>query len=117
MKRFYTLLVIFITISSWLNIASAQNESTWMPDANLRASVRPELGLADGTALTQAGMLNLTALIARNESIANLTGLEHATNLTKLDLSPCSPPYLDGSLDLEHGELWGGVCLFLISPM
>ena len=60
--------------------------STWMPDANLRAAVRSALNLGNNDALTQAGMANLTGLTARNAQISSLTGLEHATNLQKLDL-------------------------------
>ena len=60
--------------------------ATWMPDANLRAAVRSALSLGNNDTLTQAGMADLTSLTARNAQISNLTGLEHATNLQKLDL-------------------------------
>ena len=82
MNRFYTLIVILLVLSSWVHPVGAQDASTWMPDANLRTAVRENLGLANGVALTQAKMLDLTSLHASRARIRNLTGLEHATNLT-----------------------------------
>lgn len=58
-----------------------------MPDANLRTAVRKSLTLADGEALTQAKMLDLTELKAAGRGISNLTGLEHATNVTTVRLA------------------------------
>ena len=87
-------------------------ETVWMPDANLRAYVRTELGIPDSEALTQAGMAALTQLNARAQldaadadKISDLTGLEHATQLTMLDLeyndiSDISP--LSGLTQLAH---------------
>ena len=81
------------------------SEETWMPDANLRAAVREALGLAPGDVLTQEAMQRLTRLDASmlsnapvSEKIIDLTGLEHATQLTELrlweneisDISPLS---------------------------
>ncbi len=57
-----------------------------MPDVNLAAAVRTELGLAAGTPLTGAHLLALTTLSADDLSIADLTGLEHAANLGYLRL-------------------------------
>ena len=84
MNRFYTLIVILLVLSSWVHPVGAQDASTWMPDANLRTAVRENLGLANGVALTQAKMLDLTSLHASRARIRDLTGLEHATNLTSL---------------------------------
>ena len=71
---------------------SAVSEEIWMPDANLRAAVREALGLAPNDALTQQAMQGLTILrywgyLNNNKKIADLTGLESATNLTELGLS------------------------------
>ena len=89
MKRFYPLFVILLTFSISIHVGHVQNaaanEADWMPDANLRTAVRSALNLANNDALTQAGMANLTTLTARNAQISNLTGLEHATNLQRLD--------------------------------
>ena len=82
MNRFYTLIVILLVLSSWVHPVGAQDASTCMLDANLRTAVRENLGLANGVALTQAKMLDLTSLHASRARIRNLTGLEHATNLT-----------------------------------
>ena len=84
MNRFHTFFVILLAVGSWIQPAEAQDASTWMPDANLRAAVREDLGLANNEVLTQAKMLDLTSLHAPQEQISNLTGLEYATNLTSL---------------------------------
>ena len=56
-------------------------------DANLRAAVRSTLGLAEGVPITQQKMQGLIRLSAYQRGIADLSGLEHATNLTFLTLS------------------------------
>ena len=88
MKRFSTLFAILLIFSISIHVGHIQNavaaEADWMPDANLRAAVREDLGLAANETLTQAKMLDLTNLHAPQEQISNLTGLEYATNLTKL---------------------------------
>ena len=55
-------------------------------DPNLAAAVREELGLTADAPLTAAVLLNLQTLGARERGIADLTGLEYATNLERLDL-------------------------------
>ena len=95
MRRFCRYLVIFIFLSSWLSIASAQVVN--MPDPNLRAVVRDALGLAPNAPITRQAMRGLTFLNAQSSRIEeitgqygrirDLTGLEHGTQLTKLWLS------------------------------
>ena len=58
-----------------------------IPDPNLRQAIRATLGLRDAVPLTQAGMLRLVRLKAKEAQIQDLTGLEHATNLKTLDLA------------------------------
>ncbi len=58
-----------------------------IPDTKLAAAVRSALGLGTNGVITQVNILRLTYLDAQAKSIANLTGLEHATNLTFLLLS------------------------------
>ena len=87
MKRFYTLLVILTLFSSYIHVADASDAAQWMPDENLRTAVRTSLGLADNEDLTQAKMLDLTELKAASRGISNLTGLEHATNVTIVRLA------------------------------
>ena len=88
MKRFCVFFLILLTLTSWIpNLATAQDEADWMPDANLRTAVRASLELADAEALTQAKTLDLTVLKAAGRNISDLTGLQHATNLTELRLA------------------------------
>ena len=75
-------------------VAAAVSEETWMPDAILREAVREALGLAPGDVLTQQAMQGLTKLDASLpwgapasvKVVSDLTGLEHATQLTSLGL-------------------------------
>ena len=57
-----------------------------IPDPNLALAVREALELSVSEAITTHTMLALTRLSAPNRGIKDLTGLEHATNLTALDL-------------------------------
>ena len=57
-----------------------------IPDSNLERAIGEQLGLPDGTPLTQLAMTQLTGLDAGDSQIEDLTGLEHATNLTWLAL-------------------------------
>ncbi len=57
-----------------------------MPDPNLRQAVREALELPDEIPLTQPIMNQLTRLDAADGQITDLTGLEHAMNLTWLSL-------------------------------
>ena len=59
-----------------------------IPDANLRAMIEDALGKAPGTPIAPSEMATLTSLEASNANISNLTGLELATNLTRLELGP-----------------------------
>ena len=58
----------------------------YIPDAKLRAAIEAALGKTDAAPITQAEMATLTDLEARNKNIRDLTGLEFATSLTRLDL-------------------------------
>ena len=93
MKRFYTLCVLLLILSSLLLSAHTQangveNEppdpATWMPDANLRKAVRAALRLNANEPLTQEKMLNLHGLNAPKLGIRDLTGLESAMYLKSL---------------------------------
>lgn len=57
-----------------------------IPDANLRAAIEDSLGKASGAPITRAEMATLTSLEVPNKNISDLTGLEFATGLTRLDL-------------------------------
>ena len=79
-------------------------------DSNLSAAIRSSLGLAEDAPLTAIGMLHLKSLEAKKSEISNLSGLEHATNLTELklygnqltDLSPLSE--LESLIVLDLGK-------------
>ena len=57
-----------------------------IPDPNLRTAIETALGKASGATITAADMAKLPHLEARNANIGDLTGLEGAINLTRLDL-------------------------------
>ena len=59
-----------------------------IPDANLRAAIETALGKVSGAPITQEEMASLTRLEAPNSDISDLTGLEYATGLIRLDLGP-----------------------------
>ena len=66
---------------------TAPEQEKWMPDLPLRTVIREKLGLSDGEFLTQTKILELTELEVSDQDIYTTEGLEHATNLTSLDLS------------------------------
>ena len=91
-KNLITVLALLLTTILLLSVMNttaqveAAGEVVSIPDANLAAALREALGLPPGTAITADAMLNLTELDATGRWIADLTGLEHAVNLTRLDL-------------------------------
>ena len=86
MKGFYRLFVVITALSCCLNLASAQDETEWMPDENLRTAVRQTLNIDANNSLTQQAMQGLTILNAENSGITDIKGLEHATQLEVLNL-------------------------------
>ena len=58
--------------------------ATWMPDANLRAAVRSALSIGSNANFSKADLSTLTSLRAVQSQIADITGLEYATQLTTL---------------------------------
>ncbi len=63
---------------------SSDPTAAWMPDASLRRTVRHTLKLDPDDSLTQQAMQGLTKLEASVALIKDITGLEHATELTNL---------------------------------
>ncbi|MDE0323525.1 MAG: hypothetical protein OXN27_06335, partial [Candidatus Poribacteria bacterium] len=57
-----------------------------IPDPNLTHAIRNALGLGNNAPITDQQMLKLSVLEAKKRKIKNLTGLEHATQLTRLNL-------------------------------
>lgn len=62
---------------------SDPGEPVYFPDANLKSAVEAQLGISNPT---PTDMLGLTFLDASRSEIADLMGLEYATNLTRLYL-------------------------------
>ena len=57
-----------------------------IPDPNLRAAIAEALGKSPSTSITVEEMEGLEELDARNRDIRDLTGLQFATNVRRLDL-------------------------------
>ena len=57
-----------------------------VPDVNLRVAIAEALGKATGATVTEADMQRLRHLHADDKGIADLTGLEFATNLERIEL-------------------------------
>ena len=57
-----------------------------IPDANLAKAVRKALELGNNARITNQQLLKLSELDAQGSKIKNLTGLQHATQLTRLRL-------------------------------
>ncbi len=72
----------FIILIYWCSTVSAQVVD--IPDPNLEKAIREALELPDEIPITQQEMSRLTKLEAVEKGITNLTGLEHAPNLTSL---------------------------------
>ena len=88
---------------------SVHAQDIHIPDPNLRAAVREELKLPAGAPVTQADMLNLINLNARNwRGIENIDGLEYATHLTYLRLGGFGNYITDLTplTNLRLKELW-----------
>ena len=100
-------LCVFVIFGIASGVTSAQEE--WMPDPNLRQAVRGALELPDEIPLTQLLMNQLMKLDVYRKEVTDLTGMEHATNLTWLsfaenhvsDLSPLAELF-----KLETLYLW-----------
>ena len=93
-------------------------ESVHIPDPNLRAALAGALGKVPNAQITVAEMATLKHLKAVDKGITDLTGLEFATNLERLELrknqmSDLSP--LSGLKSLK--ETWiGGKMISDLSP-
>ena len=59
--------------------------TVYIPDTNLRAAIAEALGKAPNDPLTDDDMKRLTRLFADGKGIQDLTGLEYATNLERIE--------------------------------
>ena len=81
-----------------------------IPDASLRAAIEAALGKARGETITRGEMSILLRLDADDAGISDLTGLEFATNLTRLYLNNnqiTDVSALAGLTNLTELYLWG----------
>ena len=84
-----------------------------IPDPNLRRIIASAFGKGSGDPITTADMADFTSLRASGANITDLTGLEHATNLTHLDIndnsisdiSPLENLTKLTDLELEHNSI------------
>ena len=97
-----TVFILTLVLIAAMAVTPASAQEVHIPDAELAAVIREALELDEGARITVGAMHELTELYASERGIADLTGLEHAVNLTEL--------YLDGSseesADSESGW-WG----------
>ena len=84
-RRFYNR-VTMCAIGVLILCVTAYAQPVHIPDSNLRAAIADALDIPRGSPITQEDMNRLTDLDVRHQGIANLTGLEFATNLTFLQL-------------------------------
>ena len=71
--------ILFITTTTFAQVVE-------IPDPNLEQAIKETLNITDNNPITQQEMLQLTDLAILDSSIADLTGLEYATNLEVLNL-------------------------------
>ena len=85
-NRFFMILrlLLILILSFTVGVGFAQPIS--IADSHLRAAIEMALGKAPGETITMTEMASLTELHAPNANITDLTGLEAATNLIRLDL-------------------------------
>ena len=97
--------ICLLTILTGLPAAWAQTDppaEVTVPDAALRAVLEDSLGLETGEPILVTELAELTELEARDAGILDLTGLEHATGLTRLHLGPAVGEfYWDNSNDIS----------------
>ena len=78
-----------------------------IPDVNLRAAIETAFGKAESSPITPSEMATLTRLEASEAGIRDLTGLEHATNLTGLNFDNNSISDISAVANLTNLEVLG----------
>ena len=101
-----TLLTVSLLLTALVQLTTQPVQAeVSIPDGNLAAAIREALGLPTDAVITVDVMLDLTRLEAAGLGIADLTGLEHAVNLTRLDLG------------IIHGDKWHTNPISDVSPL
>ena len=85
-QAFILILAVCVMFFSLQFSVSAQ-EVVNIPDANLRTVLEKALGKDAGSPITSAEMQTLTTLSGQRTNISDLSGIEAAANLTRLDLA------------------------------
>ena len=85
MKRGMVFILTLVLVVA-MAVTTADAQGVHIPDDNLAHRIRRTLGLGEGAPITAAAMRELTSFFARGHDIADLTGLQHATQLTTLSL-------------------------------
>ena len=81
LQRFAVIItVLSVNLTAW-----SHAQVVHFPDPNLRAAVAEKIA-ANPARITADALQDLKVLEARGQEIENLEGLQHARNLTRLDL-------------------------------
>jgi uncharacterized repeat protein (TIGR02543 family) len=114
-------LPLVLVLSGILVGAARAEEPVYFPDARLKEAVEAELFISDPTPTDLLGLTELLipAIWTKENTVADLTGLEYATNLSALDLkyhraTDLSP--LSGLIHLRSLNLLG-IGISDISPL
>ena len=70
-----------------LQLVAVPERAVFIPDANLAAAIRFQLGKAEGEDILPSDMATITKLSAYQGEIENLSSLEYCTNLKELNLN------------------------------
>ena len=86
MKRAVLSMLCVLAFIFGMTVSAQDVKVVQIPDKNLEQAIREEIGIPDTIPLTPSHMKMLKRLVANERSITDITGLEHATNLKRLDL-------------------------------
>ena len=78
---------LILSVAAILFIPHVSAQVVEIPDSNLERAIREELELSSHLPITQQEMLRLKRLELLLKQIKDITGLQHAKNLTFLDLA------------------------------
>jgi len=82
---FLSVVMVMILVLSACGGSPVEEEEVAFPDTNLEIAVRKAIDKPEGAALS-SDLEELTNMVASQRGITNLTGLEHCTGLTVLNL-------------------------------
>ena len=85
-KHIFVYILVFCATLFFVFPLTTVAQTVNIPDTNLRAAVEEALGKTSGATITAEDMATLVIFDAGNRDISDLTGLEAATNLERLEL-------------------------------